>query len=761
MIISKTKGKRILLVHDLCDHNTLDESALDKLSNVLGEHEIEVLTATTAFDAEMMIVADPMIQAILLDWDLAEDNTHQAAKDVLNKLRSRAENVPVFLFADRADVADIPLEVLKETSDFIWLYEDTANFIAGRIEAAIDTYLKNLLPPMFKALAKFSQVHEYSWHTPGHTGGTAFMKAPAGRAYFDFFGENLFRSDLSISVGELGSLLDHSGPIGASEKYAAKVFGAHRTYHVTNGSSTSNRVIFMACVTHNQVALCDRNCHKSIEQAMTMSGAIPNYMMPLRNFYGIIGPIPPQALQAEAIKKTISENSLITKDIDSTPVHAIVTNSTYDGLCYNARRVEELLGQSVDRMHFDEAWYGYARFNPIYKDRFAMYGNPADHKPTDMTVFATQSTHKLLAALSQASFIHIREGKKNVDHSRFNESFMMQASTSPNYPIIASNDITAAMMDGKGGKALTDESIHEAVAFRQLMAKLNADFADQGEWFFNCWQPDFVKDAEGKKIAFRLANPEYLATEPECWVLHPNEAWHGFGDIEDGYCMLDPIKVSITTPGIGPDGLGKMGVPASILSAYLTANGIIPEKTTDFTVLMLFSIGITKGKWGTLIDTLIKFKEDYDNNTALEEVLPDVVKAAPQRYAGMGLRDLCEEMFAAMKELKTTEFMSEGFAVLPHPDMSPAAAYEQLVLDNVEKVDLDGVAERTLATGIVPYPPGIPLIMPGENAGPADGPALGYLKALEGFDRQFPAFEHDSHGVEVENGRYYVTVLKK
>lgn len=138
-------------------------------------------------------------------------------------------------------------------------------------------------------------------------------------------------------------------PIGASEKYAAKVFGAHRTYHVTNGSSTSNRVIFMACVTHNQVALCDRNCHKSIEQAMTMSGAIPNYMMPLRNFYGIIGPIPPQALQAEAIKKTISENSLITKDIDSTPVHAIVTNSTYDGLCYNARRVEELLGQSVDR----------------------------------------------------------------------------------------------------------------------------------------------------------------------------------------------------------------------------------------------------------------------------------------------------------------------------------------------------------------------------------------------------------------------------
>ncbi|MFQ9935552.1 MAG: arginine decarboxylase [Phascolarctobacterium faecium] len=614
---------------------------------------------------------------------------------------------------------------------------------------------EKLLPPMFKALAKF-----FSMNIPGTPSYRryCFMKAPVD-AYFDFFGENLFRSDLSISSASLVLCLiipDRS----SSEKYAAKVFGAHRTYHVTNGSSTSNRVIFMACVTHNQVALCDRNCHKSIEQAMTMSGAIPNYMMPLRNFYGIIGLIPPQALQAEAIKKTISENSLITKDIDSTPVHAIVTNSTYDGLCYNARRVEELLGQSVDRMHFDEAWYGYARFNPIYKDRFAMYGNPADHKPTDMTVFATQSTHKLLAALSQASFIHIREGKKNVDHSRFNESFMMQASTSPNYPIIASNDITAAMMDGKGGKALTDESIHEAVAFRQLMAKLNADFADRANGSLTAGSLILLKTLKARKLLF-------VWPIPNTWLpnrmLGPasHDAWHGFGDIEDGYCMLDPIKVSITTPGIGPDGLGKMGVPASILSAYLTANGIIPEKTTDFTVLMLFSIGITKGKWGTLIDTLIKFKEDYDNNTALEEVLPDVVKAAPQRYAGMGLRDLCEEMFAAMKELKTTEFMSEGFAVLPHPDMSPAAAYEQLVLDNVEKVDLDGVAERTLATGIVPYPPGIPLIMPGENAGPADGPALGYLKALEGFDRQFPAFEHDSHGVEVENGKYYVTVLKK
>ena len=265
---------------------------------------------------------------------------------------------------------------------------------------------------MFEALAKFSMTHEYSWHTPGHTGGTAFLKSTVGRAYFDFFGENLFRSDLSISVGELGSLLDHSGPIGEGEKFAAKVFGSDYTFCVTNGSSMSNRVIMMASVARGQIALCDRNAHKSIEHAITMSGAIPTYMLTTRNYYGIIGPIPPERMTKEAIARSVRENPLAKEATDPSPVHATVTNSTYDGLCYNVERVEELLGQSVDRLHFDEAWYGYARFNPIYEKRFAMHGDPKEHGPDKPTVFATQSTHKLLAALSQASMIHVREGRR-------------------------------------------------------------------------------------------------------------------------------------------------------------------------------------------------------------------------------------------------------------------------------------------------------------------------------------------------------------
>ena len=753
---------RILLVHNVTDNSTAVGRAISELTRELQQCDAEVIAAHQVEDACSIIDSNPTIQCLLLNWDFDNDPEHQSPTVILDTLRRRNDSMPVFLLANRTSATQISIDAMQKADDFIWLLEDTASFISGRIIAAAERYRQDALPPMFKALVEFSKVYEYSWHTPGHTGGTAFLKSPVGQAFFNFFGEELFRSDLSISVGELGSLLDHSGPIGESEHYAARVFGAHRSYHVTNGSSTSNRVILMSSVTRNQIALCDRNCHKSVEHAMTMSGAIPTYMMPSRNYYGIIGPIKPEHLTAKAIKKSIADNPLVTKDIDATPVHAIITNSTYDGLCYNVKRVEELLGQSVDRLHFDEAWYGYARFNPIYQDRHAMHGDPKDHDAKGPTVFATQSTHKLLAAFSQASLIHVRNGRNPIEHTRFNEAFMMHASTSPFYPIIASNDVSAAMMDGTSGKSLTTDAISEAVSFRQMMARMHAEFAADKQWFFNCWQPDTTHIGKNKTVPFYQVPQDELISNPQHWVLHPNAAWHGFGDIEDNYCMLDPIKVSVVTPGMQTDGtLMPSGIPASIVTAYLDRQGIVVEKTTDFTILFLFSIGITKGKWGTLANTLLDFKRDYDANAPLEHVLPALMESNRERYAGMGLRDLSDTMFAAMKELKTTAAMSAGFSELPKPDFSPVEAYEKLVRNQIESLPLNKMAGRTVATGVVPYPPGIPLLMPGENAGPADGPLLGYLKALEAFDKRFPGFTHDTHGVEVVNGEYQVLCIKK
>ena len=754
-------GMLALLVAEVPDTHTIFGRSLSHLIEDMEGRSISILTSETFRDAATIVRTDPAVQCLLINWDMDKSEGKQACIDLLHELRARNTRVPVFLVTDRSTADSIPLPVMQHADDFIWLPEDTSAFLSGRILAAIERYRQAALPPMFGALLKFARSYEYSWHTPGHAGGTAFLKSTAGRAFYEFFGENLLRSDLSISVGELGSLLDHSGPIGQGERYAAKVFGAHRTYYVTNGSSTSNRVILMASVTRDQIALCDRNCHKSAEHAMTLSGAIPTYLVPTRNRFGIIGPILPQTLSQEAVKRAIDSNALVKPDIDKKPRHAIITNSTYDGLCYNVTRVEELLGASVDRLHFDEAWYGYARFNPLYRERFAMHGSPDDHDPSKPTVFATQSTHKLLAALSQASMIHVRNGRKAISHERFNESFMMHASTSPNYAIMASCDVSSAMMEAPSGLILTSESIDEAVSFRQVISRMHSEMAAvDDDWFFTCWQPGTVK-VDGQDVAFHEAPAALLRSEPYCWVLHPNETWHGFGDIEDGYCMLDPIKVSVLTPGMGDDGeLLSTGIPACVLSAYLGQQGIVVEKTTDFTVLFLFSIGITRGKWGTLVNALLDFKRDYDENLELERCLPSLIQSFPQRYKGMGLKDLATQIFQAMGETRTTATMARAFGTLPTAVFSPVEAYEKLVKDQIERVTLDQAAGRIVATGIVPYPPGIPLLMPGENIGPADGPYLSYLRALQSFDTSFPGFTHDTHGIEAEDGVYWLQCLK-
>lgn len=754
-------GMKVLMYYEGLGQNNAVSRAVKALAKDLEAKEVKVVVAESKDDAIAVIASDPTLQAVMLKIDEHDKVCCLQAEEILDLLRARNQNVPVFLMSSRRVASEIPVGILEKVNDFIWILEDTADFISGRILAAIKRYREFVLPPMFKALAKFSQVHEYSWHTPGHTGGTGFLKAPAGRAFFNFFREPVFRSDLSISVGELGSLLDHSGPIGESEKYISQVFGSDRSYTVTNGSSTSNRIILMASVTRNQIALVDRNCHKSVEQGLTMCGAVPTYMVPTRNQYGIIGPILPKEMSKEAIQKRITDNPLVKDGINRQPVHAVVTNSTYDGLCYNIERVKELLGESVDRLHFDEAWYGYARFNPMYKDRYAMNGEAEKYDRNSPTLFATQSTHKLLAAFSQASMIHVRDGRHPIGNQRFNEAFMMHASTSPFYPIIASNDVSAAMMDANG-LALTEDSICEAVSFRRTVAHLHHEFEEKGDWFFNVWQPDYVIDPKTKqKIPFYEASEDLLTHEASCWLLQPNDEWHGFGEIEAGYCMLDPIKVSVTTPGVlAKGGLADWGIPAAVLTAYLDNKGIIAEKTTDFTVLFLFSLGVTNGKWGTLLNALFAFKKDYDENTPLERVLPALMAENEERYRGMGLKDLADEMFKAMKELGTTQAMGDAFAVLPHPDMTPVDAYENLVHDNVESVKIDDMSGRTTATGVVPYPPGIPLLMPGENAGPADGPLLGYLKALQEFDRRFPGFTHDTHGVENIGGDYHVLCIK-
>jgi arginine decarboxylase len=738
--------------------------SVQALAAELRARGIEVIESISYDDGLATASSDASIDCILLNWTQSrpDRDTHQQATELLRTVRSRNPKVPIFLMASRKIAGTISVEVATLADEFIWILEDTAAFIGGRVQTAIDRYLENLLPPYAAALARYDREREYSWAAPGHQGGVAFLKSPVGRVFFDFYGENLFRTDMGIERGALGSLLGHSGPVGESERYAARVFGAHRSYTVLNGTSASNRAIMSACVSDNEIALCDRNCHKSIEQGLAITGGIPVFLSPTRNRYGIIGPIPPEKLEAEAISKCIADNPLAKAAGAKRAVYSVLTNCTYDGMCYDAAGAEARLAKSADRVHFDEAWYGYARFNPLYRDRYAMRGDPASHPKDGPTVFATHSTHKLLAALSQTSWIHIRDGRNSIDHGRFNEAYCSQASTSPLYALIASNDVAAAMMDGPAGQSLTQESIDEAVACRLAVARARQEFLAKKDWFFAPWNAEEVRDPKsGKRIPFHEAPAELLATDPGCWILRPGEKWHGFEGLPEGWCMLDPIKFGIVCPGMQDDGqLAEKGIPADIVTAYLGRHGIVPSRTTDHMVLFLFSIGITKGKWGTLLNTLLDFKTDYDRNAPLEEVLPTIAAAAPDRYAGKGLKDLGDAMWAHLRKSRQGHWQAQAYATLPAPKMMPRRAFQKLMAGDAEKLPLAEMADRVVAVGVIPYPPGIPIVMPGESVGPQDGPWLTYLRTVQEYGHLFPGFAKEVEGTEERDGTYYVYCVK-
>jgi arginine decarboxylase len=464
-------------------------------------------------------------------------------------------------------------------------------------------------------------------------------------------------------------------------------------------------------------------------------------------------------MQPETIRAMARDGSLTKAVADQKPVYTVLTNSTYDGLCYNAVRAQELLEKSCDRIHFDEAWYGYARFNPMYENHFAMRGDPSSHKGP--TVFATHSTHKLLAALSQASYIHVRDGKGAIDHHVFNQAYMMHTTTSPLYAIVASNDVTSAMMDGCGGYSLTQEAIEEAVDFRQVVGRMYRTFTDRNDWFFKPWNTEAVSEAgKSTKVAFEDASPEFLCKSQEPWKLRRGDAWHGFADIADDWCLLDPIKVSLLSPGMGDDGeLEKTGVPAALVNAWFNRFGIVPTRVTDFQIMFLFSIGITKGKWGTLLTNLLAFKRAYDSNLPLAEVLPEIVAQHPDRYRNVRLHDLGDELFDYLREDRPGDRLNAAFEMIPHAELTPRAAYERLVSGQIESVPVESLAGRTAANAVMPYPPGIPMLMSGETFGSSDSPQIGYLKSMEKRESRFPGFAGVIEGAEFKDGTYHVLCL--
>lgn len=726
------------------------------VSHLKNEQQCEVIPSQSCEDAEEVFMSRADLGAVLIDWDAPVEDPEEKMKPaaLLEKLRKRSAKIPVLLMTDRLETEKLPGGVLSKIDGCLWKTADTAEFLAGRIAEHVKEYLETVYPAFFGELVKYSELYKYAWHTPGHLGGQGFLRSPAGVAFFKFFGENVFRSDLSISVPELGSLLDHEGVVGEAEKNSARVFGADMTYYVLNGTSTVNQIVWRSQVVRDDIALVDRNCHKSLNYAMVITEALPVYMIPRRNRRGIIGPVRLSEFSPRSIREKIQASQLIPDALKSKTVKmSALTNSTYDGICYNVLKIKSQLEKSVENLHFDEAWYAYAKFSPVYRDHYGMASGEvkSEHPP----VFCSQSTHKLLTAFSQASMLHIKNGGSvKINPDEFNESYMMHGSTSPQYSMIASLDVATKMMDDDGA-ALMHDIIREAVQLRKEMARLNREFRKKKDWFFDMWQPKTVT-LNGKTADFADTDTDELASHQEPWVLDAGNDWHGFDDIEKNYVMLDPIKLTVTTPGLSDDGtMDDWGVPASVLTNYLIRHNIVCEKTDYYSFLLLNSLGTTRAKQGTLLAALLKFKADFDSDVRLGEVFPDLVKAYPDRYGEIGLKGHCTAMHRYLKEHDLLGKMQAAFEVIPDQALKPSDAYRQVVTRNVEYVPLAEMAGRIPAVMMVPYPPGIPIVMGGEIMNEKARPILDYLLARQDFEEAFPGYEGDIHGVErgVVNGK--------
>src|SRR3954454_5334044 len=265
------------------------------------------------------------------------------------------------------------------------LFEDSPEFMARVIAQSARNYLDRLPPPMFKALMEDTLHGAYLLDKPRHGGGVGFRKSPVGQMFYQFFGENTLRSDVSVSVGALGSLLDHTGPIAAGERNAARIFGADETLFVVGGTSTANKIIWHGMVGRGDLVLCDRNCHKSILHSLIMTGATPIYLVPSRNGMGIIGPISRDQFTRESIDKKIAA-SPFARETSGKVRLMVMTNSTYDGLCYNVDAIKKSLAGEVETFHFDEAWYAYANFHEFY-DGYHAISSRDPERPIESITF--------------------------------------------------------------------------------------------------------------------------------------------------------------------------------------------------------------------------------------------------------------------------------------------------------------------------------------------------------------------------------------
>lgn len=694
-----------------------------------------------------------------------------AARKFVRSVRGIGFRTPLWALADARGIADIAAaELAGEVDGFVYLGQQTPVFYAKQIISSLVNYGKTLLPPFFGGLMAYDGEANIAFDCPGHQGGQFYRKSPAGQLFFKYFGENIFRNDLCNADVDLGDLLIHEGPAVEAQKNAARIFGADRTYFILNGTSTSNKVVTSAVLRAGDLVLFDRNNHKSLHQgALVQAGAVPIYLPTARNAFGMIGAVDWAAWDESDLRKRIADHPLVTDKARANAERpfrlACIQLATYDGTIYNVRKVMEKIGHLCDYVLWDEAWIGYNAVHPLFENHSPMRIETLG--PEMPGLFSTQSVHKQGAGFSQASQIHkrdehIRDQHRFIEHKRFNESFLMNVSTSPFYPLFASLDVNAKIHEGKAGEMLWDRCIELGIETRKKFREFVRHYETTGagpheQWFFDPFVPDLVTISGSRhtedvaEARWEELPTEILKREQQCWRFRPEASWHGYSGYADGYTMVDPNKLALLTPGIDRESGEYLdfGVPATVVANYLREQRVVPEKCDLNSILFLLTPAEDESKLNTLIAKLVKFKNLWDRDAPLAEVLPTVYAANRDRYAGYTLRQVCTEMHnfyreAGIKELQRLCFRAESF---PEPAMSPKEAYQALVANDVDYVALDGAVGRISATLALIYPPGIGVIVPGERWDERAKPMRDYFQAFEESFNRFPGFNYEVQGV--------------
>ncbi len=666
-----------------------------------------------------------------------------------------AFRIPVILVKTKGGA--VKDELLAKVYRVLDLSETDHDFYERQIESAAGSYEKKLLPPFFGDLKKYVENGYSQFDCPGHQGGAFFRRHPAGRVFYDFFGENTFRADLCNADVAMGDLLIHEGPALAAQKHAARVYNADKTYFVLNGTSTSNKVVLNAVLTPGDIVLFDRNNHKSIDHgALVLAGATPVYMETARNAFGSIGGILEHCFHEDYIRALVAEKDP-EKAKAQRPIRlAVIQLGTYDGCISNARQVVDKIGHLCDYIFFDSAWVGYEQFIPMMKDCSPLL---LDLTPEDPGIFVSQSVHKQQAGFSMTSQIHkkdshIKGQDRYVPHKRVNNAFMMHASTSPLYQLFAALDVNAKIHEGEAGKKLWTDAVKVTIETRKQVLR-------------NCHyiRPLVPPVVHGKK--WEEGNTSQMAGDMDYWAFEPGAKWHGFDGYGKGQYFIDPMKLLLVTEGIDVEhgGYQKFGIPGNILANYLRENGIIPEKCDLNDILFLMTPAENTTKMDDLVAKLVRFEKLIDEDAPMSEVLPTIYNAYEEKYRGYTIRRLCQEMHDFYKDREVSTLQKQLFLrdYFPKYVMNPQEAQFEYMRGHGELVDLTEAEGRVALEGALPYPPGVLCVHPGEEW--SRTAVTYFLDLVEGIN-ELPGFAPEIQGVYVQEGadgkkHAYGYVLKK